>query len=271
MILDKVLQNREDKRQGIVKAIPSSLDRFNTLWAGIMKEDYIAITGTTNSGKTTLMKHIAVIEPIEYAIKKNLDLKILYFGLEESEDQFNYTILSYLINKRFGKRYNIIDFLSIKNELPDYVIDMIRAVQDEFDMFKSYIIYHDETLNPYGIYHTIREFAKLRGEFIKDKPEDEHWSHYRPNNPNEFIIVIVDHISLLQPETKHNNKLDEAMRDLSVYLRQYVSKKFKYAVIAVHQQMSESEDLEHIKSKRWMPTLQGFGKLKLYFKNVYYK
>ena len=61
------------------------------------------------------------------------------------------------------------------------------------------------------------------------------------------------------------------MRDLSVYLRQYVSKKFKYAVVAVHQQMSESEDLEHIKSKRWMPTLQGFGKLKLYFKNVYYK
>ena len=257
MILDRVIKNREDRKNGVVKAIPCTLERFNNLWPGLLKGDYLCITGSTSSGKTTLMKKIAVIDSIEYAIQTNLDLKILYFGLEESEEQFDYTILAYLIYKKFKVRYNIIDFLSIKDVLPKEVLGYIKEVSEEFNQFKSYIVYHDNTYNPFGIYKLIRDFAETRGTFDKAHDEDENWSFYTPNNPNEFVIVVVDHLSLLSPETKHMNKLDLAMQDLSMYLRTKASKKFNYCIVVVHQQMAESEDLEHVKNKRWMPTLQG--------------
>ena len=257
-MIKQIEQNIIDKKNGVVKAIPCSLDRFQAVWPGIIKGDYICFTGSTSSGKTTLAKKIAVFDSIEYAIKINLDLKILYFGLEESEEQFGYSVLSYLLKKNYGIRKNIIDFLCIKESLPKDILDKIEELQDEYNTYMSYIKYYD-TSNPFGIYHDIREFASERGTFNKTKPTDQHWSSYTPNNPNEFILVIVDHVSLLSTEEKHGNKLDLAMQDLSMYLRMFVNKKFNYTAIVIHQQMSESEDLDHIKNKRWMPTLQGLA------------
>jgi len=257
MIVDRINKNIEDKANGSVKAIPCSLERFNRVWPGLLKGDYVCFTGSTSSGKTTLAKKIAVFDSIEYAMKTKLDLHILYFGLEETEEQLDYTILSYLLKKNFNIRYNILDFLCVTDTLPKEILEKIKLIQDEFNIYKSYIHYYDID-NPYGIYYNIREFAKKRGTFISNENE-EHWHTYAPNNPNEFIIVIVDHVSLLLPEVKHNNKLDLAMQDLSKYLRSYVSKKFDYTVVAVQQQMAETEDLDHIKNKRWMPTIQGLA------------
>lgn len=263
-MIDQIQRNIDDKRAGIVKAIPCSLDRFSSVWSGIIKGDYVCFTGSTSSGKTTLAKKLALFDSIEYAIATGLDLKILYFGLEESEEQLHYTILSYLLKKNFGIRLNIIDFLCIKREVSSEHLGYIKQVQDELNLYISYIIYYD-VHNPFGIYKTIREFAFNRGKFVDadgnvlSSIDGEQWSYYVPDNPNEFIITMIDHVGLLLPETKHQNKLDLAMQDLSFYLRAYVTKKFSYTVVAIHQQMAETEDLDHIKNRRWMPTLQGLA------------
>lgn len=261
-MIEKIRQNKEDKHSGKVKHIPCTIDRFNQFFHGIVKADYLCFTGGSSSGKTTLMKKVTVFDAIEYAILTGLNLKIKYFGLEESEEQFDYSLLSYLLRKRYSLRYNIIDFNYINDGILPEHEQYIEEIQEEFELWKSYIIYYDHIYNPYGIYKTIRDFAQSRGQFFfKGNPveNEESWDSYVPDDPEEFIIVIVDHVSLLLPEQKHNNKLDEAMKDMSFYLRNYVSKKFGYTSVAVQQQMGEQEDLEHIKNGRWMPTLQGFG------------
>lgn len=258
-MIDRILQNKQDFDAGNVKFIPCSIERFNTQFPGVRKGDYISFTGNTSSGKTTLTKKIAVFDSIEYAISTGLDLKILYFGLEESEEEFDYTLLSYLIRKYYNIRYNILDFEYVTGKLKQEDLQKIEEVQDTFQLWKSYIHYYDNVYHPYSIYSKIKEFAESRGEFVKTNPEHKSWDTYVPFNLNEFIICIVDHISLVLPEKQHNNQLDIAMKDMSFYLRQYVSKKFKYTAISVHQQMAMNEDLDHVKEKYWMPTLQGLA------------
>lgn len=258
-MINQIRQNKIDFDAGNVKFIPCSIARFNTQFPGIRKSDYICFTGNTSSGKTTITKKIAVFDSIEYAIRTGLDLKILYFGLEESEEEFNYSLLSYLLKKYNNVRYNILDFEYVTGKLQDEDLDKIEALQPTLDLWKSYINYYDNIYHPYSIYSKIKEFAESRGQFIRTNPEHKSWDTYVPDNPNEFIICIVDHISLVLPEKQHNNQLDIAMKDMSFYLRQYVSKKFKYTAVSVHQQMATNEDLEHLKEKYWMPTLQGFG------------
>lgn len=266
-IYEKIKQNKSDKLDGKIKHIPCTIDRFNQYFYGIIKGDYICFTGSSSSGKTTLMKKMAVFDSIEYAIKTGLDLKILYFGLEESEEQFDYSMLAYLMKKCYNLRYNILDFNYINDGVQEEHLEFISEASKELEVWKSYVKYYDHTYNPYGIYKHIREFASSRGKFLYKGLEvsdnsESNWDSYSPNNPEEFIIVIADHISLLSTEAKHNNRLDEAMKDMSFYLRNYASKKFGYTAISVQQQFAESEDLDHIKANRWLPTLQGFGENK---------
>jgi energy-coupling factor transporter ATP-binding protein EcfA2 len=258
-MIDKIRANLQDFLQGKTKVIPCTISRFNSEYAGIRKGDYICFTGSTSSGKTTLTKKIAVWDAIEYAIENNLDLKILYFGLEESEEEFEYSMLSYLLKVKFGVRYNILDFEYVYNSIKDEDFDKIDKVSDTFKLWRSYIQYYDNIYHPYAIYSKVKEFAQSRGEFIITDVTHTNWDKYVPNNPEEFVIVVVDHISLVIPEKSHNNQLDLAMQSMSTYLRQYVSKKFKYTAISVHQQMAASEDLDHVKEKAWMPTLNGLA------------
>lgn len=258
-MINTIRKNREDFVNNIISHIPCTIERFNTVFHGVRKGDYLCFTGSTSSGKTTLTKKIVVFDSIEYAIKTNLDLKILYFGLEESKEEFEYSLLSYLLNKRFNLRYNILDFEYVTGKLKDEDLEKIESLSEEIELWKSYIKYYDSIYHPYSIYSEIKSFAETRGEFVTLNPNHSNWDAYVPNNKNEFIIVVVDHLSLVVTEKKHNNQLDLAMQDMSFYLRQYVSKKFNYTCVSVHQQMANTEDLEHIKEKYWMPTLNGLA------------
>jgi energy-coupling factor transporter ATP-binding protein EcfA2 len=258
-MINKIIANKQDILQGKTKVIPCSINRFSKEFAGIRRGDYICFTGNTSSGKTTLTKKLAVWDAIEYAIKHNLDLRILYFGLEESEEEFEYSLMSYLLKTRFGLRYNILDFEFITDGVKDEDLSKIEEIEHVFKQWRSYIDYYDNIYHPYSIYSKVKEFAESRGRFVITNPAHTNWDKYVPNNPDEFIIVIVDHLSLVLPEKSHGNQLDLAMQSMSSYLRQYVSKKFKYTAISVHQQMAASEDLDHVKEKAWMPSLNGLA------------
>lgn len=260
--MNKIRENRAKFLAGQIKVIPCTIERFNKKFHGIRKGDYICFTGGTSSGKTTITKKMAVFDAIEYAIEKQWDLKILYFGLEETKEEFEYSVKSYLLRKLHNLRYNILDFEFITGDMPEEDLDKTDEIEPIFQQWMSYVNYYDNVYNPYGIYSKIKEFAESRGKFTKSNPDHSHWDTYEPDNPEEFILTIVDHIGLLTTEEKHLNKIDAAMKDMSFYLRQYVSKKFNYTAISVQQQMAENENLEHIQAGRWMPTLNGFGENK---------
>lgn len=92
------------------------------------------------------------------------------------------------------------------------------------------------------------------------------YSHYIPNNPKEFVIVITDPINLLNPEkSPDSNTLHLTMGKFSAeYCRKIITKHYKYIVINVQQQGAESEkeqftyNGQSIESKL-EPSLQGLA------------
>lgn len=264
-MLDKIRRNRELFLEGSLRCIPfRNAPRLTSYFPGIIKGMFDAITGNSSTGKTTVAKHLYVFNAIEFAIEYNLDLKILYFALEEGEEQFDYSLYSYLVNKVTGLRLNIRDFESFTQPIEE---DYLRIIEQHnidrlFEQYKSYIVLDDKTYKSYPIYRKIWDFAESRGKFYmagEPMTDAKHWDEYVPNNPEEFIIVIVDHVSELHLEEKQAS-IRDAIDDITRYLRHYVTKRFDYNVLAIHQQMAAKEDVEHKKENFIRASLQGLGK-----------
>ena len=76
----------------------------------------------------------------------------------------------------------------------------------------------DDIRNPTGIYKFVDEYAQKNGtqhkkvvEFVNNKTgetwEKEVNDYYEPNDPEEYVMVLIDHISLISTEKKNGVQL----------------------------------------------------------------
>ena len=266
--IKRIRENQEAKERGIIRCIPLPNPRLKSVFPGVIRGEPVTLSGNTSSGKTTLTKAWFVYGPIEYAIKNNLDLKILYFGLEESKRQFEYGLLSYLLFKEHKIRLNIREFDAMGGELTPRELSLIEEIQPLFEKWKSYILWYDSFFTPKSILSTVMRFAYNEGKFFKDGTlvlddelrvgEDGSWDTYVPDDPKKFRIVIVDHLRKLRPPSSKTTK-HEAMQEWSDYNQQIISYKFDYAGIIVQQQSAEADNFDHVKHGAWMPKLETLG------------
>lgn len=271
MIVEKIKENVENFKLGLQSYIPhpKELGAFTEWFPGRMKGDLTCITGGTSSAKTSLAKFL-VFKAIEWAIKNKKNYKVLWFGLEESEEQFDYSLMSFLIYEKSQKkvRYNIEHFEGLGKIVQDQHLASISELEkNEFAKYKSHVTFIENVSNSYGIYKGIRKLARERGTFkfkgqildasqLDDK--DQQWDNYISNDPNELVEIVVDHLGELHVQ-KDEHDLRDAMTNLVKKLRFYVAKSFKYSVLVIHQQMLEMENLEHVKENFVYASLQGLG------------
>lgn len=259
--------------------MPEGLGAFSKIWyPGRMKGQLTCITGGTSSMKTSLVKFI-VFNTIEWAIRNNKPYKCLYFALEESLQEFRFSLLSYLLYKKTdGKpeypdgpvRYNIEHFEGIGKAVDPKHFDLIEETEPLVEKFMSYIHVDDHNYNTYGIYKVIREYARQHGTFHGKNGEvlsqaqmdgKDLWVEYRPTNPRANVEVVIDHLSELSLQEGQKD-LKDAMTKLVKDMRTVVCKKFNYHVIVIQQQMLEMENLEHIKENMVYASIQGLGDAK---------
>ena len=171
-------------------------------------------------------------------------MKIFYFALEESEEEF----YNFLISARLKEQFNIdispVELQSFKTPVSDDILYKIEQTRDYFRMYSNNIEVIDWISNPTGLFKHVREYARNNGKFFfKGKevdPTKEGFDKYVANNPNEYVIVITDHIGLLQPEG--DLTLHQTMTKWSAeYCRKQLSKHYKYVIVNVQQQSADSE------------------------------
>lgn len=121
------------------------------------------------------------------------------------------------------------------------------------------------------MYKLVRDYALTHGKIVYReinngqeiiKVED----HYEPNDPEEYVIVIVDHIGLLTPEKNFETGLPmnlyESIGKLSSDYFVKLRNRFGYIPVAIQQQMSSQESLENKKYNKLKPTLDGLAENK---------
>ncbi len=78
--------------------------------------------------------------------------------------------------------------------------------ENGFQIKKGLMIFHGEADNPTGIYNMLTEIASQRGQFIyqnyqnKEGETKQKKIGYKPNDPDEYVIVITDTVRKLKRE-----------------------------------------------------------------------
>ena len=213
----------------------------------------------------------AILYCYYYEQKTGVSLKVLYFPLEETKVRIMMRFESWLLNRYTeGKvRVSPSDLRSSNNEKPlsQEVIDLLETpeIVAIIDYFEEHVIFSEET-NPTGIYKFCREYAEAHGK-VTMKPakykddygvlhETETFSSYTPDNPNEYVLPVIDTINLLQLERGYTKKQAiDKMSEYNILLRD----RYMQSPVVIQQQNTDNESVESVKFNRTRPTTAGLG------------
>lgn len=150
-----------------------------------------------------------------YYFPDKIKPKIFYFPLEEDKEAITLKIMAFVLN-HITKGELVIsptDLLSTNEGKPlsEEILTLMNSEQfiKIMDLYENMVTFLDDT-NRVGIYKVMYGYAKAHGEIhykkmlmneVDDfgnthKVEREVFDYYTPNNPDEYVICIIDHISL---------------------------------------------------------------------------
>lgn len=264
----KLIQDRREKiLNGGINSIPSPFTRFRNDFLGLEQGNYIVITASTKVGKTQITSYLVIYNSILYAYNNpdKLRVKIFMFPLEETQEDVTLRFMSFLLFHLYQIIVSPTDLKSTKNDkpLPQEIIDKMNTpeYQSILDFFLEHITFSSVS-NPTGIYKEVLRYAEDNGT-IHTKPvtiKDDFgqlknlntFDYYEPNDPDEYVFVIVDHASLVNTEKGMTQK--QAMDKLSEYFV-ILRNRFKYSPVLVIQQAAAAESLESFKENKLRPSL----------------
>lgn len=277
-LIDRTLKHLKARREkvlnGGVNCIPSPFKKFRKDFVGIEQKKYYLITAHEKSGKTQMFSYLFLYTALDYAYMHpdRIRLKVFYYPLEEDEQSIVLRYMSYLLFTLSGKRIRIspADLESTNEEhvLPENILTLLQTEEYKrrFEFFEQCVQFMDST-NPSGVWFDLNAYADSHGKSImvdeeytnRDTGEikkRKKFDHYEPDDPDEYVLIAIDHVSLLSQERGKN--LRETINKLSEYMVQ-LRNKFGYTPIVIQQQSTETADLEAFKANKIRPTTAGLS------------
>lgn len=251
--------------------IPFPFQKFSKYVPGIQQKRYYIVTANAKVGKTQITDFLFLYHPYQYlkTRKSNIKIKVVYFTLEMSaEEKVKQALCHFLFVRSEGRiRVSPEQFDSQFGAISPSILKEAETLVEEFENeFEPKVEFIDKIRNPFGIYSHMREYARKNGKFynngqlveIPEKAEWENykWNKYVPNDPDEYVIIILDHANLIKAE--RGNDLFNSIGDLSKYfvnLRNY----YGYIPVLIQQQALSQESVENLKADRLRPSADGLN------------
>ena len=277
-LFSRTLQTVETKRErllnGKINCIPFGLPRFENQLPGIERGKYYLITANSKIGKTQITDWLFLFNTISQIVDNNLNvkLKVFYFTLEMSKEEKMLSAFANILYVKEGLRISPADLKSTKADkmLSQEIIDIIKKYEVYFNKIEEIVTFIDDIRNPTGINKLVRNYALANGtlytKVINIKGvETEIDDYYEPDDPEEYVMIIIDHIGLIDTESINGRQLTlaESMVFLSSNYLIKLRNKFGYIPVVVQQQAAAQESVENKKANRLKPTLDGLGDSKL--------
>lgn len=269
---DYLRKRRNRILDGGINSIPSPFRRFAKDFIGFEQATYTIISSFTKGGKTQLASHLifdALMYCFENEEKTKVSLKVLYFPLEETKQRIMTRFYSWLLNRYYNIRISPSDLRSSDNENPvaPEILEIIESEEftKKVDYFESHIIFYEES-NPTGIFKNCKQYAEEHGTVYRkqllingelgEKKEVQAFDKYVPDNPNEYVLVLIDTINLLQTERGFTKKQAiDKMSEYCITLRD----RYGQSPLVIQQQNTDNESVDSIKMNRTRPTTAGLG------------
>jgi hypothetical protein len=269
-LIQRVLSNAKERREkilsGKVNCIPSPFKTFRYDFPGVELGTYYLVSGGAKSSKSKITNFLFLFNSILYAYNhpELVRLKVFYALLEEKAENITGKFICYLLYILSDKRIRI-DIKTFKSVDEDRILspEILQLLgtleyQSILKFFEEHVVFIPDR-NPTGVYHTLEKYAEANGTIHRKKVEGyekEIFDYYEPNDPDEYVLCIIDHISLISCE--RGMDLRNSIKKLSEYLK-IVRNKYNYIPVVVQQQNSESLSLEAFKANKIRPTQKGLA------------
>lgn len=269
-LIERVLENAKERREkilsGKVNCIPSPFKTFRYDFPGVELGTYYLVSGGAKSSKSKITNFLFLFNSILYAYHhpELVRLKVFYALLEEKAENITGKFICYLLYVLSDKkiRIDIKTFKSVDEDriLSPEILQLLGTLeyQSILRFFEEHVVFIPDR-NPTGVYHTLEKYAEANGTIHRKRVEGyekEIFDYYEPNDPDEYVLCIIDHISLISCERSMD--LRNSIKKLSEYLK-IVRNKYNYIPVVVQQQNSESLSLEAFKANKIRPTQKGLA------------
>lgn len=218
MIVDNLYYNIEKGKKGLNKGLSTGLSKLDSLTYGIQRGWMTLYGGDSGSGKSSLCLYTTVFKPFqEYLKNENLNIHWLLFSFEMSAEVVFAKLLSTYLYEEYGRIISYDQILSLKESLSDEDFDLINTAKSWLIKLEHRCTIIDKPTNSDGLYAICKEWAKKFGEF---KQVDNHKENYIPEDSEQYLITIIDHIKLLSVPSGSTPKqeIDKAC-DYLIYFR----------------------------------------------------
>lgn len=269
-LIERVLENAKERREkilsGKVNCIPSPFKTFRYDFPGVELGTYYLVSGGAKSSKSKITNFLFLFNSILYAYHNPelVRLKVFYALLEEKAENITGKFICYLLYVLSDKkiRIDIKTFKSVDEDriLSPEILQLLGTLeyQSILRFFEEHVVFIPDR-NPTGVYHTLEKYAEANGTIHRKRVEGyekEIFDYYEPNDSDEYVLCIIDHISLISCE--RGMDLRNSIKKLSEYLK-IVRNKYNYIPVVVQQQNSESLSLEAFKANKIRPTQKGLA------------
>lgn len=249
-LIQRVLDNAKERRErilsGKVNCIPSPFRTFRYDFPGVELGTYYLVSGAAKASKSKIANFLFLFNTVIYAYEhpKLVRLKVFYALLEETKENITAKFICYLLFRMSGGkiRIDIKTFKSVDEGriLSKDILELLDTLeyQSLLQFFEDHIEWIEDR-NPTGIYNTLKKYAEGNGVVHKKKREGydkEVFDYYEPNDPDEYVLCVIDHISLIS--TERGMDLRTSIDKLSEYLK-IVRNKYNYIPVVIQQQNSK--------------------------------
>lgn len=280
--LDYYKKIQAEKREGKIHYISFAeyFPRLSKFVPGIFPGTGYIVGAASGVGKSKLTRNMFLQIPYDFVKKypnSGFTVKIILNALEETKDEIADALITQRLKKVCPKAVDVMVLNGYSTDIVDD--DVLKAISDNMSYFDDLNKYLDvvNIAQPTGFYKYVREYARKNGTFYYKGveviiPEGAdwsklHWDSYKPNNPNELVICISDHIWLYDAEGQ-DTKYKTLENFSANYCRRMMNNKFNYATVNVQQFVVSSEQ-EQFTTKgqsivnKIEPSFDSFGDIKI--------
>lgn len=217
MSFEILKQEIADGLEGKNNGLSMGFNRLNK-YIGIRKRIMTLVFGASGSGKTAYVHSAYILNPYDHYMKtkakSNIKFKVILFSMERSKV---YILAKWLSRKIFIDTGNLIPIQKMLGWWDTKLTKEEHKLILEFEWYIKELLEVVDIIegaqNPTGIYKYVKNYAEENGKFVQ---KDEYTKVYIPDNPNEIVIVVEDHLGLTKIEKGMTSK-KEAIDKVSEY------------------------------------------------------
>ncbi len=244
---------------GLNVGLPMGFNRLNKFIAGVQQGRYDTWGGATGTGKTAIVDEAYVFNPYDHlCLDPNpfYSLEILYYSLEIDPVVKLAKFVARKIWEDHGILTNINEIFSRGvHKLPLEVRKLIPMYKEYFDKMQDEVLFFRNSLNPDYLYNDVMKYAESRGKVVRNK--DNIVINYKPHNPNLITLIIIDHISLIDKNSRKDKTKKDAI-DRASKMLVFFRNTFKFSPVVVSQFNRGIEGMDRKKQDSQEPQLSDF-------------